>query len=274
MLRQFLFGAMLITSFTGASVANDSYVAQGVSVRLNGQQEATEELHRTFPLAANGVVSLENYAGIIRIKTWERNAIKIDAVKRSSRRERLAEVDIIIDASQNHISIKTKYAKENLSWNDDEAGLLNNPASVSYSLTIPTNARLDKIDLLNGTAEIEGVKGGIKATSVNAGFTLRSIAGNVDISTVNGQLEAIYEKQNEASTVSLSAVNGQLILTAAADASVQFNAYTMNGVFKNEFNADVNHTASDSPTGKIGRGDARIKLNSMNGNVNVRRAGL
>jgi len=191
--RQFLLGAPMIISFSFALIASASFRTPDFFPPPEGNQEATEEFHRSFPLAANGTVSLENFAGTIRITTWERNEIKIDAVKSAYQKERLAEADINIDHNSDVIRIKTKYANENLSWNDDESRRYNNPASVSYTLTVPRNARLDKIELLNGAAEIEGVMGGIKASSVNAGFTLRGIAGSVDISTVNGRLEAILE---------------------------------------------------------------------------------
>jgi DUF4097 and DUF4098 domain-containing protein YvlB len=269
MIGQRLLNALMICGLLFASIPSSQ--SQDLPLRPAGNEEATEEFHRTFPLAANGVVSLGNYAGTIHITTWERNEIKIDAVKRAYRKERIAEADISIEHSPNTIRIKTKYAKENLSWSDDEYGRDNNPASVSYTLTVPRNARLDKIELLNGAAEIEGVAGGIKASSVNAGFTLRGIAGSVDISTVNGRLETIVERQNVASSVSLSSVNGHIILTAAAEANVQFKAHTMNGKIKNDFDLKVNRAVGSYLMGTLGHGSARIDLSNINGNITIRR---
>jgi len=260
----------MIISFSCALIASASFRTPDFSPPPDENQEATEEFHRIFPMAANGTVSLKNFAGAIRITTWERNEIKIDAVKSAYQKERLAEADINIDHNLDVIRITTKYANENLSWSDDERRY-NNPAKVSYTLTVPRNVRLDKIDLLNGVAEIDGVIGGIKASSVNAGFTLRSIGGSVDISTVNGRLEVILAPRNEASSVSLSSVNGQVILTAPADANVQFKASTMNGEIKNDFGLKVNHTVGSYLTGILGRGSARIDLSNVNGGITVRR---
>ncbi|MFN2498620.1 MAG: DUF4097 domain-containing protein [Pyrinomonadaceae bacterium] len=271
MVRQFLMGTSLIISFSCAFISSASFHTAEFSSTLDRNEEVIEEFHRTFPLAANGVVSLENFAGTVRIKTWEQNEIKIDAVKRAYQKERLVEADIIIDHKPDVFRIKTRYANENLSWSDDESRRYNNPASVSYTLTVPRNVRLDKIELLNGAAEIEGVVGGIKASSVNAGFTLRSIAGSVDISTVNGRLEAILEPKNQASSVSLSSVNGQIILTVAPDANVQFKAHTMNGEIKNDFGLKVNHTVGSYLTGILGGGSAQIDLSNVNGSIILRR---
>lgn len=271
MIRQLILAALLIAGCSCASIPGAAFRSQDFPLQQGGNEEASEELHRTFPLAANGVVSLENYAGTIHITTWERNEIKIDAVKRAYRKERIAEADISIEHSPNSIRIKTRYAKENLSWSDDEYGRDNNPASVSYTLTVPRNARFDKIELLNGAAEVEGVMGGIKASSVNAGFTLRNIAGSVSISTVNGRLEAIFERPSETSSVSLSSINGQIILTAGTDADLQFNAHTMQGEIKNDFGLHANRTVGSYLTGMLGRGSARVELSNVSGSITVRR---
>ncbi len=43
----------------------------------------------------------------------------------------------------------------------------NNPASVHYTLHVPQNARLDKIDLVNGSLNVQRVSGEVKADLVN-----------------------------------------------------------------------------------------------------------
>src|SRR5947209_5220340 len=51
--------------------------------------ELREEFHQTYPLTANGRVSLENINGGVHIAVWDQNEVKVDAVKRAYRRERL-----------------------------------------------------------------------------------------------------------------------------------------------------------------------------------------
>jgi DUF4097 and DUF4098 domain-containing protein YvlB len=271
MLRQLLLGTPILIGLSCALLAAAAFHSRGSSSQPVADQDVDEEFHRIIPMSANGSLSLENSSGDILIKTWDRNEIKIDAVKSAPRKERLAEAQIEIDPGPDVVRIKTKYANENLSWGNDDAHRQSNPASVSYTLTVPGNTRIDKIELLNGTAEIDGVAGGIKASSVNAGFTLRNIVGVVDISTVNGRLEAILEPRNKASSVVLSAVNGQIVLSAAADANVQVKAYTMNGQIKNDFGFQVNRTVGSYLTGSLGSAGAKIDLRNLNGGITLRR---
>src|ERR1044072_5489483 len=117
----------------------------------SAQQEVREEFHQTYPLAATGRVSLENINGAIHIKTWERNEIKVDAVKTAPTRERLAEAEIKIDSfSPDSINIHTEYPR----WTDDFDAKRDRrheePASVEYTLTMPRTARLESVELING----------------------------------------------------------------------------------------------------------------------------
>src|SRR5215831_12475299 len=69
----------------------------------------TEELHKTYELSANGRVELDNINGSVHISSWDRNEVKVDAVKYADTKERLDEAKIEIDAGKDYVSIQTKY---------------------------------------------------------------------------------------------------------------------------------------------------------------------
>ena len=60
-----------------------------------------EEFHQTYPLAADGRVSLENINGAVHVTAWDRNEVKVDAVKSAYRRERLDEAKIEVQSEAN-----------------------------------------------------------------------------------------------------------------------------------------------------------------------------
>jgi hypothetical protein len=122
--------------------------------------ELTAEFHKTYPLSADGRVSLSNINGAAHIVGWDRNEVKVDAIKYARQQERLDEAKIIVDASSSRVSIRTQYPEHDNHWDwsrDD------NPASVEYTITVPRGARLDKIELVNGGLDIKGVSGEIEA---------------------------------------------------------------------------------------------------------------
>ncbi len=41
----------------------------------------TEEFHQTYPLSAEGRIERDNINGAVHISSWDRNEVKVDAVK-------------------------------------------------------------------------------------------------------------------------------------------------------------------------------------------------
>ena len=82
-------------------------------------QEFTEEFHHTYALTADGRIELHNINGAVHITGWDRNEVKIDAVKYAGTKERLDEARIEVEAQPDSISIRTKYTDQNLTFNDD-----------------------------------------------------------------------------------------------------------------------------------------------------------
>jgi DUF4097 and DUF4098 domain-containing protein YvlB len=235
--------------------------------------ELTEEFHQSYPLTAEGRVSLSNLNGRVRVGVWDRNEVKVDAVKKAYKAERLREAEIKIDAAAEHLHIETEYprheqrSKEN--WTRED-----NPATVEYTLTVPRRARLDEIELVNGALDIEGVGGAVNASSVNGRVTAKNLTGPVRLSVVNGRLEASFDRLNESSGVSLSSVNGPLSLTIPSDSNALLKADTVHGSIANDFNLPVRvgEYVGKDLEGRLGAGAARVKLSNVNGAIQIRRA--
>lgn len=234
----------------------------------------SEEFHQTYPLAQGGRVSLENINGPVRIMAWDRNEVKVDAVKRAYLKERMDEVEIRIEASADFIRIATKYPHRSMTFSSDEDRRRNNPASVDYTVTVPRNARLDTIELINGSLDIDGVAGDVHASCINGRLVARGLSGDAKLSTINGKLEATFDKLNDASTISLGSVNGGLALIIPSNANAQIKASTVHGDINNDFNLPVRkgEYVGRDLAGTIGRGGPSLKLSNVNGTITIRHA--
>lgn len=236
-----------------------------------------EEFHQTYPLSPNGRISLENIQGTVRIQSWDRNEVKVDAVKSAYSRELLNEAQIKIEATADIIRIRTQYPDGNLTFNIDHDGdyrHYQNPASVDYTLSVPHNARLSSIELVNGSLDIDGVAGDVNASCVNGKVTARLLKGDVKLGTVNGVLEATFDALNESKTISLGSVNGSVTVVIPSDSNATVKAGTVHGQIKNDFGLPVRQGdyVGRELYGQIGRGGARLKLGNVNGSVNIRHA--
>jgi hypothetical protein len=230
----------------------------------------SEEFHQTYALTADGRVELDNINGPVHISSWDRNEVKVDAVKYADTKERLDEAKIEIDSGNDHVSIRTKYPHNDTSWN---WGSHNNPASVEYTLTVPRTARLDEIKLINGSLDITGMTGEVRASCINGRLEAHNLAGPARLSTINGRLDARFD-QLATHSVELSSVNGSVDLTIPSDSKGEIEASTVSGSINNDFGLHVNHHrfVGHDLRGELGSGGTRIRLESVNGRIEIHHA--
>ena len=233
--------------------------------------ELTESFNQNYPLTPTGRVSISNINGDVHITVWDRNEVKVDAVKRAYKPERLSEVTIEVNNTADSVLIKTKYPERNLNF--DRRTRESNPASVEYTLTIPRGARLDGAELVNGSLDIDGIQGDVDASLVNGEVKAGGLGGVVKLSTVNGAVEANVSKLNDSKSVTLNSVNGSIVLIVPSGTSAQVKASTVHGGITNEFGLAVEdgQFVGHNLSGQIGSGGPRIRLNNVNGSIAIKR---
>lgn len=230
----------------------------------------TEEFHQTYALTADGRVELDNINGAVHISSWDRDEVKIDAVKSADNKERLDEAKIEVDSGRDHISIRTKYPDHDMSFT---WGSHNNPASVEYTLTVPRSAHLDEIKLINGALDVTGLSGEVNASCINGRLEVSNLSGRARLSTINGRLETNFN-QLGGHTLELSSVNGSVSLTIPSDSKAEIEASTVSGGINNDFGLRVNHHqfVGHDLRGELGTGGTRIKLSDVNGRIDIHHA--
>ncbi len=227
--------------------------------------EYTEELHETYPLAAEGRLSLDEVNGTVRITAWDRNEVKLDAVKHGKDKEHFEAVKIEINAKPDHLKIHTKYPdSKSWSWRRHSGS-----TSVDYTLSVPRGTRLDEISAVNGTVEIDGVRGTVHASTVNGALKARGLAADTSLSSVNGRVKAAFDRFETVKSVSLSAVNGSLELNLPEDTNADLKASTVNGGISGDVPVKKNWPIGREINTQLGKGGARIKLSTVNGGMTI-----
>ena len=230
----------------------------------------TEEFHQTYALTPDGRVELDNINGAVHISTWDRNEVKVDAIKSADMKEKLDEARIEVQAGKDYVSIQTKYRDHDLTFNDHWH---NNPASVEYTVTVPRGARLDEIKLINGSLDITGVSGEVRASCINGRLEAHDLSGRARLSTINGRLDARFN-QLGGSPLELNSVNGSVELTIPSDSKAEIEASTVSGNIDNDFGLHVNHHryVGHDLRGELAGGGTRIELKNVNGRIEVHHA--
>ncbi len=247
--------------------------ALAVSITASAQ-ELREEFHQTYPLAANGSVSLRNLSGAVHISTWNQNAVKVDAIKTARNQERLQEAKIVVENTPDRVVIRTKYPDRNSDGDDDDDRDGRSLASVEYSLTVPAGASLDEVKLVSGDVDIKGVGGEVRVSCVSGDVNATGLRGRTEISSVSGNVKVTFSQAPPRTR--LNSVSGDVIALLPSNASVEVSANTVSGDISNEFGLEIEHGryVGHHLTGRIGNGEGSLELHSVSGEIKVRRAAL
>jgi hypothetical protein len=249
----------------GTALAVASVLGLAAVTATAGFDRASESFSYTYPLAADGHVSLSNVSGNIRITGWDRNEVQLEAVKHADSQEDLQAIRIDIDARPDAIEIETKYPHH--FFDDHHSG------RVEYTLSVPNRARIDSVKLVSGDVRLEGLRGDVDASSVSGTIRAVGLTGAVHLSGVSGRIEANFDREL-GRRVSLSTVSGSIVLGLVPDANADVSAETVSGGIHSELpiEADRHQFVGQSLHGKLGNGDAQIDLHTVSGSIELRRA--
>ena len=236
-------------------------VILGAALIAAADQPYEEYFDQTYPAAAGVRVSLENVNGDVSVDVWDRDEVRVEAVKKSDNAELLEKMKIEIEASQSSIDIET-----DLPSNRRTGGRM----SVEYTLTVPRSA-FAEMELVNGSLQIHGVQGGVDVECVNGSIDARDLAGSVSIESVNGATAVTMDTSHPGDDISIESVNGGVELHLAPGVGAELSAETVNGSIRNDLGIEVHKGkyVGSSMSGTVGAGGVGISLETVNGAISV-----
>ena len=267
-------GMMISHNADPSSIRPRAAEVQLQNVEQASQQDETERIEKSFPLNADGRVSVSNVNGSINVIAWDRNEVKLIAVKHADTKEHLADVDIKIDARPDYFSVESDYGDDRGWKTDSDRHWRNNDrVTVEYELTVPRAAMLNEIETVNGSVAVNDFSNMVKVSAVNGTVRAGNLRGTANLSTVNGEVFADFDRLAAGSKIALETVNGRVTLTIPSDASADVKAESLNGQITNDFGLEnrKGKYVGNSLHGRLGNGEVTIKLESVNGQLAVKR---
>jgi DUF4097 and DUF4098 domain-containing protein YvlB len=211
--------------------------------------KVTEKFSQTHPLAVTGTVSVTNMNGDVQVIAWDKTEVSIEAEKSARDEDALKRIEIIVEASADRVAIKTKHHKaENASW----FGRNNDSGAVRYTIRVPAQLARLKVEAMNSNIAAENVRGHVK------------------LETMNGRISASFDRLTGEQKVNVDTMNGQCEIFVPTDASARVVASSMNGRVSSELPMTIEKSSRRSLRGSLGKGEASISMDSMNGSLTIR----
>jgi DUF4097 and DUF4098 domain-containing protein YvlB len=235
---------------------------------ISAKFDETEKFEQSYPLNANGRVSVSNINGSIIVEAWDKNEVRLEATKFAETKEALAEMELDITSTNDRFRVEVDYLKKNHGEKQWRKRM-----EVQFRLSVPRTAVLDEIEAVNGSVTVSNFTNITKISAVNGAVTATNLRGTANLSTVNGTVQCDFDRLDSSSKVNLSTVNGQVNLSLPSDINATVKADTLNGNIKNDFGLRIKkgEYVGRDLHGRIGSGEAQIKLDSVNGQLAITR---
>jgi len=219
-------------------------------------------------LTPGSTISISNKKGDIKITTWNKNKIVIEATKKGTEEEiKLTKVETLY--TKHGASIKTIPLKTD------------RQCIVDYTLMIPNTAILSMVETEKGTISIKNVSTATRAHAQYGSINLDSVTNSVQVSTKQGGI-TIHTNKDLKPTDKIVALAecGSIKLEIPSDTNATLYAKTNKGTVTSEqaitleprtlkiCQASLAELKRDI-RGTLGHGGATIKLQTSRGNVRV-----
>jgi hypothetical protein len=244
-------------------------------------QERSAEFHWTGSIATGRTVEIKGVNGSIAAEAASGNQVEVSATK-TGRRSDPAEVNVRVVEHPNGVTICAVYPSSDPgNPNTCEPGggghmnTRNNDVKVDFVVRVPAGVHFNG-RTVNGGVEVRSLGGNVDASTVNGEVNI-STAGYAQARTVNGSIKTQMGRADWPKTLGFKTVNGGIELELPADLNTKVQADTVNGQITTDFPLTVlgsfsrHHTSGTIGIG--GAGERELVLKTVNGTITLHRLG-
>lgn len=154
------------------------------------------------------------------------------------------------------------------SRNDGRHG---NDVVVNFEVRVPRGVKVAAFST-NGEVRVRDVTGEVEAETTNGAVTVTTAGGPVNASTTNGSVRVIMGSFPVQSDMTFETTNGSVIVSFADDLNAEVDLRTVNGRFLTDFPVTISGRIDPRRLrATLGKGGPRIRLATVNGNVELRK---
>ncbi|HEX7177089.1 MAG TPA: DUF4097 family beta strand repeat-containing protein [Pyrinomonadaceae bacterium] len=266
-------------SSDGGSVASAS-VAPAVAVvaARPAPQDQGNEFRWTGRLASGRVIEVKGVNGRVNAEgTAAGGEVEVVATKRA-RQSDPASVRVEVVEHADGVTICAVYPngdrnKQNrcVPGEGGNMSVQNNDVQVDFTVRVPAGVRFHG-KTVNGGVEADNIAADVEAYTVNGGISV-STTGLVKAMTVNGSIRATMGRADWQGELQFATVNGGIDLIFPSTLSTEVEAETLNGHIETDFPITAQGRLSKRRLeGVINGGGRELRLKTVNGNVEIRRA--
>ncbi len=223
----------------------------------------------------NGSIRVERASGdraeVVGVKRWRRGdpqQVRIEVQRASGDNG-----DVIICAFWTERASCDEDGYRTRGNNDDDGWRRrDNDVSVEFTIRLPEGVNLG-VSTVNGSLRVAGATAEVRASTVNGRVEATSTGGPVRASTVNGDVD-VRMRELGTGDLTYSSVNGSITVEVPDGLDADLEMRTVNGGLTADFPITLNGRVNPrNIRATIGKGGRRLRFTTVNGSVELRKAG-
>lgn len=230
----------------------------------------TETKEFKFKASNYKKLEVENPNGDITIRKSDNDSVitvKAEVTKYVTKKEleaSLKGVTIDIDSTGSTLRLADIRIKENSDFHISFS--MHRSTEINYIIYVPSGIDI-KVDGTNGRVNLSEFNNDVKVDLTNGNVKVENVYGNVKLDLTNGTINA---RLDSTKSLDFQTTNGNIKLDVGEKFSGIFDVQTVNGKISRK---NVNFTSTDEEKkefkGTLGKGDAKVKLETTNGRINI-----
>ena len=147
-----------------------------------------------------------------------------------------------------------------------------NEVTVDFKVRVPKGVKV-AVHSVNGEVRVDDVSSEVDAGTVNGAVAVSTSGGPVNATTVNGSVRASMGRFDPNSDMNFSTVNGSVVAEFPnTDLNADIDLSTVNGRFYMDFPVTISGRIDPRRLrASLGKGGPKIRLSTVNGNVELRK---
>jgi putative adhesin len=239
--------------------------------RVAWSEDQGREFHWTGKLAAEQLVLVKGVNGNIDAEGGAGDQVEITAEKSGPDADR---VKIQVASSGEGIVVCPIYpgSSESCSPNWRASHVRGDDTKVHFIIHMPKNVRFSGQDI-NGDVNAKGMSRFVRGQSVNGSVRIATSAW-AEAETVNGSIEVKMGNAAWSGTLAFKTVNGSVRVELPDDLNADVKFKSLNGRISSDFPITISGSfVGQSAKGRIGNGGRELSIETVNGSVQLKKAG-
>ena len=182
----------------------------------------TRTVNKTLPLNPDGILTVDTYKGSIRVTTWDRAEVQVDArIEADAGGASLVEdTEIRFDGNAHRLTLETDYDAVEERREQEKRDRFSLPF-VHYTIRMPATAAL-RIDDYKSDIDVDGLRAGLRIETYKGTVNVRDLDGDLQLETYKGDAEVTFARLRGDSAI--DTFKGSITLRLPPDAGFSLDA--------------------------------------------------